>query len=121
VIGYIIREIAGWALILVGLYFFYLSYTMLVPSPVRVSSLPAGEERERLEAQGQQYYRPPVRILSGPPVALIGFVIFRGGIHLLKVAVAARTSLQARRDLVEVSRRARLPQTRKLDKVTRSV
>ena len=120
VIGYIIREVAGWILILIGLYFFYLSYTMLAPSPVPVKNLPEGPERDQLVANGQQYYRPPVRILSGPPVALIGFVIFRGGIHLLKVAVAARTSLQARRDLVEASRRARLPQTRKLDKVTRT-
>ena len=85
-IGYIVREVAGWLLVALGLWFFYVSASMLMQSPAR--------------------------ILSAPPVALIGFVIFRGGIHLLKVAVAARAAQQARRDLVEAARRSRLPQPR---------
>ena len=112
-IGYIVREVAGWVLILIGLWFFYQSYTMLPPPVVAVESLPAGPERESLVAAGATTFRLPVRVLSGPPVALIGFVIFRGGIHLLKVAVAARTSLQARRELAEAGRRTRLPSIRK--------
>lgn len=89
-IGYIIREAAGWLLVLTGLWVFWLSLSML---------------REGL-------------ILRAPPVAFIGFIIFRGGIHLLKVAVAARTSQQARRELLEAARRSRIPQPKTLAKRT---
>lgn len=78
-IGYVVREIAGWALVLIGLWVFWQSYLLL---------------RDGL-------------ILRGPPVGVIGFVIFRGGIHLLKVAIAARTAQQTRRDLVDATRRRR--------------
>lgn len=78
--GYWIREIMGWLLLLAGLWVFWLSIDLL---------------REGL-------------ILRGPPIALVGFVIFRGGIHLLKVAVAARLTDQARRDLEDPSRRSRV-------------
>jgi hypothetical protein len=65
---YWLREIAGWLLILVGLWLFYLSYFVWVKSG-----------------------KP---IQAGPSV-IMGMVIFRGGIHLLKVAVAARVCRQA--------------------------
>lgn len=78
--GYWIREIIGWLLLLAGLRVFWLSIELL---------------REGL-------------ILRGPPIALVGFVIFRGGIHLLKVAVAARLTDQARRELGDSSRRSRV-------------
>lgn len=63
-----IREIAGWALIILGLWLFYVSYFVLL--------------------------RNGYIIQSGPTV-LMGIVVFRGGIHFLKVAVAARVCQQA--------------------------
>lgn len=66
-----IREIAGWALILIGLYVLYLCVAVLLTDR-------------------------PLLLQSGP-LALIGIMVFRGGIHLLKVAVAARVCLHADR------------------------
>jgi len=63
-----IREIAGWAMIVLGLWLFYVSYFVLL--------------------------RNGYIIQSGPTV-LMGIVVFRGGIHFLKVAVAARVCQQA--------------------------
>ena len=62
-----VRELAGWVLVLLGLAAFGVSIGMLT----------------------QHYF-----IEAGVP-SLIGFFVFRGGIHLLKVAVAARVCLQA--------------------------
>jgi hypothetical protein len=62
-----VRELAGWALILIGLLVFGLAIVFL---------------------QGHH-------IIEGPTLIVIGIIIFRGGIHLLKVAVAARVCLQA--------------------------
>ena len=64
-----VREIAGWALVGLGLFLFYVCYVILL--------------------------QPAPRILESGPLAFIGFIIFRGGIHLLKVAVAARICLHA--------------------------
>lgn len=64
-----LREIAGWFFILLGLYFFFWCYIGLVES------------------------QPPT-VFQAPALAFIGFVLFRGGIHLLKVAVAARICSQ---------------------------
>jgi hypothetical protein len=63
-----IRELMGWVLVAVGL------YIMLVCIG-------------RLLAPG-----PP--IISAPIVAFMAIIVFRGGIHLLKVAVAARVASQ---------------------------
>ena len=63
-----IREVAGWALLILGLWLFYLSYFVLLKNGYIVQ--------------------------SGPTV-LMGIIVFRGGIHLLKVAVAARVCHQA--------------------------
>src|SRR5262249_50061637 len=68
--------IAGWFLVLLGLFLFYASYTFLV--------------RE-----------PSSKILEAGPMAFIAFIIFRGGIHLLKVAMAARVCLHAQQKLRE--------------------
>jgi len=70
-----IREIAGWALILLGLFIFYLCLVMLV--------------RER------------PWLLQAGLLTPIGIFVFRGGIHLLKVAVAARICLHAHRAVRE--------------------
>ena len=60
------REIAGWALILGGLFAFIRAYDMLLDK----------------------------RIFEATPVVFIGFIIFRGGVHVLKVAVAAQAARQ---------------------------
>jgi hypothetical protein len=64
-----IREILGWLLVLIGLAAFYLSVTLLLDS------------------------RP--WIFEAGQLTVVGFVVFRGGIHLLKVAVAARVCAQS--------------------------
>jgi hypothetical protein len=81
------REVAGWLLILAGLWQFWNTYTLLTNR----------------------------RIFEAAPSAFIAFVIFRGGVHLLKVAVAA----QAARSLPESSAQ---PATRKASRMqTKSV
>lgn len=67
-----IRELAGWALVALGLYLFLICLSILLSEPV---TLP--------------------KYLEAGPLTVIGIVIFRGGIHLLKVAVAARICLHA--------------------------
>lgn len=61
---YWLREVGGWVLVALGLIAFAQAYDMLL--------------RKRLFEAG--------------PMAFIGFIIFRGGIHLLKVAVAAQAA-----------------------------
>lgn len=62
------REVAGWLLVLLGLAVLYLTVVLLLNR----------------------------QILESGPMALVGIMIFRGGIHLLKVAVAAQVCLEAR-------------------------
>ena len=62
------REVAGWVLVALGLYCFYQAYALL-----------------------RQETHP---ILEGAAVTLMGIIIFRGGIHLLKVAIAAQVCLE---------------------------
>ncbi len=64
------REIAGWLLVLLGVGVFYLVFLLL-------------------------YRDEPPGLLQSGPLVVIGIILFRGGIHLLKVAVAARICLQA--------------------------
>lgn len=64
------RELAGWLLVLLGLYFFFLCVDILLSDQ-------------------------PGKILEAGPLTIIGIFVFRGGIHLLKVAIAARLCLQA--------------------------
>jgi hypothetical protein len=68
-----IRELAGWLLVALGLFVFYLCLAML--------------------------YRNWV--FEAGPLTLIGIIIFRGGIHFLKVAVAARVCLHAQAEMKE--------------------
>jgi hypothetical protein len=72
------REIAGWLLVLAGLYAFVVAYDLLLSK----------------------------RIFEAAPMVFIGFIVFRGGVHVLKVAVAA----QAARNLPEMAQ----PTTRRL-------
>ncbi len=76
-IGSILRETAGWLLVVIGLAVFLFSGVLLYDG----------------------------LILTAPPIALIGFFVFRGGIHILKVSVASRISYRAQRELMEVARR----------------
>jgi hypothetical protein len=62
-----IREIAGWALIGLGLCMFLQCFMWLSVG----------------------------RYIGAGSWTIIGIIVFRGGIHLLKVAVAARVCLQA--------------------------
>ena len=64
-----IREIAGWMLVMLGLYIFWIVLSITLTNP-------------------------PLYISAGP-LTVIGIFIFRGGIHLLKVAVAARICMKA--------------------------
>jgi hypothetical protein len=57
-----LREVAGWLLVVLGLRMLYVCFELI---------------------QEQ-------RIIEAGPLSIIGIIIFRGGIHLLKVAVAAR-------------------------------
>jgi high-affinity Fe2+/Pb2+ permease len=58
------REIVGWVLMALGVYVFFRAFNLLTA--------------------GNQF------MLEGGTVTIIGAVLFRGGIHLLKIAVAAR-------------------------------
>ena len=77
-----LREIAGWGLVALGLYVLYVCFGQLVNVENRDWLLEAG------------------------PLTLIGIIIFRGGIHLLKVAVAAQVCMQSE---AEDKRRATRP------------
>jgi hypothetical protein len=63
-----VREVAGWLLILLGLFIFYICVQILLSDA-------------------------PMLLQSGP-ISLIGIFVFRGGIHLLKVSVAARVAMR---------------------------
>jgi hypothetical protein len=82
------RELAGWLLVGLGLGVFALVFWLCL-------------QRWLLEAW---------------PVAIFGIFIFRGGIHLLKVAVAARVCLEAQDRLYpSVALRPRPPALPKKD------
>jgi ascorbate-specific PTS system EIIC-type component UlaA len=69
--GFVIREILGWLFLILGLGLFALSLLFISEEPVS-------------------------RYVQGSITAFIGFVLFRAGVHFLKVAVAARLFLEAR-------------------------
>jgi hypothetical protein len=77
-----IRELAGWLLIALGLYVFFTCYVILVN-------------------QGPH-------LLEAGPLTVIGFIVFRGGIHLLKVATAARICLHAQATIVAKENRTQV-------------
>jgi hypothetical protein len=65
------REVAGWLLVGLGLFAGYLVFVLCMRGTV----------------------------LTPWPLALFGIFVFRGGIHLLKVAIAARVCLEAQERL----------------------
>jgi len=77
------REIAGWGLVVLGLLMFYQCFHFLNRTVV----LRDANGVERVELR-------PGYIEAGQ-WSIIGIFVFRGGIHLLKVAVAARVCMQA--------------------------
>jgi hypothetical protein len=68
-----VREVMGWVLVLLGLATFYICYELLLIH----------------------------HIIEAGALTFIGFVLFRGGIHLLKVAVAAQVCLRAQERLAD--------------------
>jgi multisubunit Na+/H+ antiporter MnhC subunit len=78
---YWLREIAGWVLVVIGLLVFWQAYGLLVNK----------------------------RVFEAGPTVVIGFVVFRGGIHLLKVAVAAQAARKLPLAVADTRRRPRTP------------
>src|SRR5437879_5533061 len=73
-----LRELAGWTLILLGLWVFYLTLDVL--------------------------YRPAPYLLQAIFMTVIGVLVFRGGVQMLKLAVAGRVCLRAQARLSEEER-----------------
>jgi hypothetical protein len=74
-----VREIAGWLLVLLGLFIFYICFAILLG---------------RGPLFGEAFI-----------LTVIGIVVYRSGIHLLKVAVAARVCMHAQARLRDEERR----------------
>ena len=66
-----LREAAGWVLLGIGLAAFAVCYFVFLLQR---------------------------RVIEAMALGVIGFTVFRGGLHLLKVAVAARAAREAGRD-----------------------
>jgi hypothetical protein len=67
------REVAGWVLVLLGLWVFAQCVAL--------------------------FFANPPHLIVGGSLTFMGVIIFRGGIHLLKVATAAQVCLRAQRQL----------------------
>lgn len=76
--AYWLREIAGWLLLAAGVFVFVIAYQLLLAR----------------------------RVLDVIPLCFIGFVVFRGGLHLIKVATAARAVRELRVSAPESRRRS---------------
>lgn len=79
-----IREILGWFLVGLGLFAFYMCVVLLFNHS----------------------------IIEVGPLFVIGIVVFRGGIHLLKVAVAARICMEAQAKMPGGTTTAAKPQAK---------
>lgn len=77
-----LRELIGWILLGTGLAAFGLAGVMVL--------------RERMAC-------------SGMVITLIAIIIFRGGLHLIKVAVAARAAADSRGSTASTTRQIRRP------------
>jgi hypothetical protein len=74
-----LREIAGWVLLVLGLLIFYECFALMVSTPPRF-----------------------IQVL---PLTFLGFIIFRAGIHMLKVSAAALICLRTQEQIVEAGER----------------
>jgi hypothetical protein len=74
-----LREIAGWILLVLGLLIFYECFALMVATPPRF-----------------------IQVL---PLTFLGFIIFRAGIHMLKVSAAALICLRTQEQLAEAGER----------------
>jgi hypothetical protein len=83
-VSYWLRELGGWALVLFGLVQFVLAYDLLLSK----------------------------RVIQAGPMVFIGFIVFRGGIHLLKVAAAARAARALPEVHAQAGRRPSMPSAR---------
>ena len=72
------REIVGWALVVLGLFVLFQCFVLLLNH----------------------------QVIDAGPLTFIGIIIFRGGIHLLKMSVAARVCLHAEGKLEAAARPA---------------
>ncbi|HVL14124.1 MAG TPA: hypothetical protein VM529_16255 [Gemmata sp.] len=76
------REVAGWVLVAGGLFAFVTAYGLLLNK----------------------------RVFEAAPMTFIGFIVFRGGIHVLKVAVAAQAATGRAEEAAPAARKiGRLP------------
>lgn len=64
-----LREVVGWVLLVLGLLVFYECFVMLVSTPPR--------------------------IIQVAPLTFVGFIVFRTGLHMLKVSAAALVCMRA--------------------------
>jgi hypothetical protein len=71
-LGSLSLELAGWLLVVAGVGVLFKCYDLLVHES---------------------------RLFEAAPLSIVGIIVFRGGIHLLKVAVAARICSQAREQM----------------------
>jgi hypothetical protein len=74
-----LRELAGWVLLVLGLFVFYQCFALLLNT---------------------------THIIQVGPLMFLGFIIFRAGIHLLKVSAAALVCLRTQEQLDDGPRRA---------------
>lgn len=68
-----LRELAGWLLVCLGLLIFYACFVLLA-----------------------NHF-----ITEAGPLVVVGIFVFRGGIHLLKTAIAARVCLHANAQMLQ--------------------
>lgn len=83
-----LREVVGWLLVALGIGVFIVCFNLLFETSVVRDP----------DTSFPHVARTP-RIFEVGPLSIIGIVLFRGGIHLLKVAVAARICWRAQENL----------------------
>jgi hypothetical protein len=101
------REGVGWLLIVLGLLAFYESWRMVRPAKSGYQKVDTADGPMMVPVW-QDY----PQIFEAPVVVVIGIFLFRGGIQMLKVAVAARIYQQAAKQLDTTARKPAPPLAR---------